>query len=98
MCIFGLTLCRPTAKSPPQDILLKLEKEKPFGELSQESSNFVFKLGLAKLQSCLLMNGLVYDSSEVLLKLVGTCYYVISYLYMQLLPGFISFPNVAIYG
>lgn len=54
----------PTAKSPPQDILLKLEKEKPFDELSQESSNFAFKLGLTKLQCCLLMNGLVYDSSE----------------------------------
>lgn len=29
---------------------------------------FVFKLGLAKLQCCLLMNGLVFDSNQVLLK------------------------------
>ncbi|CDO97566.1 unnamed protein product [Coffea canephora] len=54
----------PSAKTPPQDILLKLEKEKTYHELSQESSMFVFKLGLAKLQCCLLMNGLVYDSNE----------------------------------
>ncbi|KAK9286489.1 hypothetical protein L1049_014887 [Liquidambar formosana] len=54
----------PKAKSPPQDILLKLEKEQTFNELSRESSLFVFKLGLSKLQCCLLMNGLVYDSSE----------------------------------
>eukprot|EP00257_Ricinus_communis_P021573 XP_015581097.1 UDP-glucose:glycoprotein glucosyltransferase isoform X1 [Ricinus communis] len=51
-------------KSPPQDILLKLEKEKEFKELSQESSVAVFKLGLYKLQCCLLMNGLVSDSRE----------------------------------
>lgn len=62
-----LCFCRPKAKSPPQDLLLKLEKEQTFKELSQESSMFVFRLGLAKLQCCLLMNGLVYDSSEVLL-------------------------------
>ncbi|XP_068312697.1 UDP-glucose:glycoprotein glucosyltransferase-like [Pyrus communis] len=54
----------PKAKSPPQDLLLKLEKEQTFKELSQESSMFVFKLGLAKLQCCLLMNGLVLDSNE----------------------------------
>ncbi|KAJ9158912.1 hypothetical protein P3X46_024455 [Hevea brasiliensis] len=54
----------PQATSPPQDILLKLEKEKTNNELSQESSMFVFKLGLYKLKSCLLMNGLVFDSSE----------------------------------
>jgi hypothetical protein len=29
---------------------------------------FVFKLGVAKLQCCLLINGLVFDSNEVLLK------------------------------
>ncbi|GLU02935.1 hypothetical protein SLE2022_201650 [Rubroshorea leprosula] len=51
-------------KSPPQDILLKLEKEQTFKELSQESSMFVFKLGLAKLRCSLLMNGLVFDSTE----------------------------------
>ncbi|KAL3515635.1 hypothetical protein ACH5RR_022537 [Cinchona calisaya] len=54
----------PSAKTPPQDTLLKLEKEKIFNELSRESSSFVFKLGLAKLQCCLLMNGLVYDTNE----------------------------------
>ncbi|XVF67689.1 hypothetical protein PTKIN_Ptkin10aG0141700 [Pterospermum kingtungense] len=52
------------AKSPPQEILLKLEKEQTFKELSQESSFFVFKLGLGKLRCSLLMNGLVFDSSE----------------------------------
>lgn len=54
----------PKSKSPPQNILLKLEKEQTFKELSQESSLFVSKLGLAKLQCCVLMNGLVHDSSE----------------------------------
>ncbi|KAM7478863.1 hypothetical protein LguiA_027076 [Lonicera macranthoides] len=54
----------PNAKSHPQDTLLKLEKEQTFNELSQESSMFVFKLGLAKLQCCLLLNGLVHDSNE----------------------------------
>ncbi|KAG5548754.1 hypothetical protein RHGRI_014196 [Rhododendron griersonianum] len=51
-------------QSPPQDTLLKLEKELTFNELSQESSMFAFKLGLANLQCCLLMNGLVLDSTE----------------------------------
>lgn len=54
----------PKATTPPQDILLKLEKEKTYNELSQESSMFVFKLGLYKLQCCLLMNGFVVDSGE----------------------------------
>ncbi|KAM6554272.1 hypothetical protein CsatB_015034 [Cannabis sativa] len=54
----------PKAKSPPQDLLLKLEKEQTFKELSVETSLFVFKLGLAKLQCSLLMNGLVIDSKE----------------------------------
>lgn len=56
---------RSKVKSPPQDTLLKLEKELTFNELSQESSMFAFKLGLANLQCCLLMNGLVLDSTEV---------------------------------
>jgi hypothetical protein len=60
-------VCRPKVKTPPQDILLKLAKEQTYKELSQESSMFVFKLGLNKLQCCLLMNGLVFDSSEVIL-------------------------------
>jgi UDP-glucose:glycoprotein glucosyltransferase len=54
----------PKAKSHPQDALLQLKKEQIFAELSLESSIFVFKLGLAKLQCCLLMNGLVHDSNE----------------------------------
>ncbi|KAK8714348.1 hypothetical protein V6N13_149541 [Hibiscus sabdariffa] len=54
----------PKVKSPPQEILLKLEKEQTYKELSQESSLFVFKLGVSKLQHCLLMNGLVLDSTE----------------------------------
>lgn len=60
-----VSLDRSKAKSPPQEILLKLEKEQTFKELSQESSLFVFKLGVGKLQCSLLMNGLVLDSSEV---------------------------------
>ncbi|XAR56342.1 hypothetical protein NMG60_11036790 [Bertholletia excelsa] len=54
----------PKAKSPPQDTLLKLEKEHTFDEQSQESSMFVFKLGIAKRRCCLLMNGLVFDANE----------------------------------
>lgn len=54
----------PKVKSPPQDTLLKLEKEQLFSKQSQESSMFTFKLGLAKLQCCLLMNGLVGDANE----------------------------------
>lgn len=54
----------PKSKAPPQDTLLKLEKERTFDELSQESSMFVFKLGLDKLQCSLLMNGLVHDPTE----------------------------------
>ncbi|XP_072958522.1 UDP-glucose:glycoprotein glucosyltransferase [Typha angustifolia] len=52
------------AKSPPQDVLLKLEKESKYKEAAEGSSLFVFKLGLSKLQCCLLMNGLVHESSE----------------------------------
>ncbi|KAI3827826.1 hypothetical protein L1987_01912 [Smallanthus sonchifolius] len=52
------------AKTPPQDTLLKLEKDQSFLESSQESSLFVFKLGLAKLECSLLMNGLVHNYDE----------------------------------
>ncbi|XP_057538898.1 UDP-glucose:glycoprotein glucosyltransferase [Amaranthus tricolor] len=52
------------SKSPPQDVLLKLDKEKDFKDVAQESSLFVFKLGLSKRKCCLLFNGLVYDSNE----------------------------------
>ncbi|KAL3020683.1 hypothetical protein AAZX31_05G157300 [Glycine max] len=51
-------------KSPPQEILLKLYKNQKLKELSQESSKFVFKLGLSKLQCSLLMNGLVIDPTK----------------------------------
>lgn len=54
----------PKAKTPPQDALLKLEKEGTFSKESHESSMFVFKLGLSKLQSCVLMNGLVHEPNE----------------------------------
>lgn len=64
-CVF----CRPQAKTPPQDTLLKLEKEHTFKELSEESSLFVSKLGLAKKQCCLLFNGLVHDPTEVCIAL-----------------------------
>lgn len=54
----------PKAKTPPQDILLKLEKDQVYKEQFQESSMFVFKMGLSKLKCCLLMNGIVRDSNE----------------------------------
>ncbi|PWA75078.1 UDP-glucose:glycoprotein glucosyltransferase [Artemisia annua] len=54
----------PKAKTPPQDTLLKLEKDQSFRESSQESSLFVFKLGMSKLECSLLMNGLVHSSNE----------------------------------
>ncbi|XP_021717311.1 UDP-glucose:glycoprotein glucosyltransferase-like [Chenopodium quinoa] len=52
------------AKSSPQDLLLKLDQEKDFQDVAQESSMFVFKLGLSKRKCCLLLNGLVYNSNE----------------------------------
>ncbi|KAL0384582.1 UNVERIFIED_CONTAM: UDP-glucose:glycoprotein glucosyltransferase [Sesamum radiatum] len=55
---------RPKAKSPPQDTLLRLEKEQKWNELAQESSLFAFKLGLTKLECSLLMNGLVSETNE----------------------------------
>ncbi|KAL8061150.1 hypothetical protein ABFX02_02G069400 [Erythranthe guttata] len=54
----------PTATSPPQETLLKLEKDQTLSELSHESSVFAFKLGLAKMGCSLLMNGLVYEPNE----------------------------------
>ncbi|KAG7031006.1 UDP-glucose:glycoprotein glucosyltransferase, partial [Cucurbita argyrosperma subsp. argyrosperma] len=54
----------PKTKSPPQDVLLKLEKEQTFKDLAEESSMFIFSRGLSKLECSLLMNGLVLDSSE----------------------------------
>ncbi|KAJ1419971.1 UDP-glucose:Glycoprotein Glucosyltransferase [Sesbania bispinosa] len=66
--LYGLNILtifrRPKVKSPPQEILLKLEKEAELKELSQESSKLVFKLGLSKIQCSLLMNGLVIDPTE----------------------------------
>nr|CAD1836155.1 unnamed protein product [Ananas comosus var. bracteatus] len=52
------------AKSPPQDVLLKIEKETKYKEAAEESSLVVFKQGLFKLRCCLLMNGLVYEPTE----------------------------------
>ncbi|KAJ8425780.1 hypothetical protein Cgig2_020918 [Carnegiea gigantea] len=54
----------PKSKSPPQDVLLKLEQEKPSEDVAHDSSRFVFKLGLANRKCCLLLNGLVYNSNE----------------------------------
>ncbi len=67
--MFLFSCCRPKVKSPPQGILLKLEREQTYKERAHESTIFVFKLGLAKLQCCLLMNGLVLDSNEVLFQI-----------------------------
>ncbi|WOL04288.1 UDP-glucose:glycoprotein glucosyltransferase [Canna indica] len=52
------------AKSPPQDTLLKLQMELTYKEEAEGSSGFVFKLGLSRLECCLLMNGLVYEATE----------------------------------
>lgn len=52
------------AKSHPQDVLLKLQKENVYKQEAEESSRFVHKLGLYKLQCCLLMNGFVHEASE----------------------------------
>lgn len=72
-----VSLHRPRAKSPPQDTLLRLEKDQTLNELSQESSMFAFKLGLAKLECSLLMNGLVYEPNEVHLKITSASYILI---------------------
>jgi UDP-glucose:glycoprotein glucosyltransferase len=53
-----------SAKSHPQDVLLKLQKDNMYKEEAEQSSRFVHKLGLYKLQCCLLMNGLVHESNE----------------------------------
>ncbi|CAN6287994.1 unnamed protein product [Urochloa humidicola] len=53
-----------SAKSHPQDVLLKLQKENMYKEEAEQSSHFVHKLGLYKLQCCLLMNGLVHEANE----------------------------------
>ncbi|KAL0920817.1 hypothetical protein M5K25_009987 [Dendrobium thyrsiflorum] len=52
------------AKSPPQDMLLKVEKEPKYKEEAEGTTHFVYKLGLSKLQCCLLLNGLVHEPSE----------------------------------
>lgn len=52
------------ANSPPQEILLKMKSELTFKERADQSTIFVFKLGLSRMQPCLLMNGLVYGSSQ----------------------------------
>lgn len=62
--LFSATF-RSNAKSHPQDVLLKLQKENVYKQEAEESSRFVHKLGLYKLQCCLLMNGFVHEASEV---------------------------------
>ncbi|KAG6391795.1 hypothetical protein SASPL_149555 [Salvia splendens] len=54
----------PRVKTLPQETLLKLEKDQTLNELSVESTMFAFKLGFAKLECSLLMNGLVYEPNE----------------------------------
>jgi UDP-glucose:glycoprotein glucosyltransferase len=61
-------MCRSSAKSHPQDVLLKMQKEDMFKHEAEESSRFVHKLGLYKLRCCLLMNGLVHESNEVIIS------------------------------
>ncbi|XP_020594123.1 UDP-glucose:glycoprotein glucosyltransferase-like [Phalaenopsis equestris] len=51
-------------KSPPQDLLLKIEKEPKYKEEAEGTTHFVYKLGLSKLQCCLLLNGLVHEPSS----------------------------------
>lgn len=52
------------SKSSPQDVLLKLEKERTFSDVAHEGSMFVFKLGLSNRKCSLLLNGLVFNSDE----------------------------------
>lgn len=52
------------SNSPPQEILLKMKNELTFKERADQSTFFVYKLGLSRMQPCLLMNGLVYGSSQ----------------------------------
>ncbi|KAL8535987.1 hypothetical protein ACS0TY_011576 [Phlomoides rotata] len=54
----------PRVISPPQDTLLRVEKDQNLNELFQESSMFAFKLGLTTLECSLLMNGLVHEPNE----------------------------------
>ncbi|PKU85714.1 UDP-glucose:glycoprotein glucosyltransferase [Dendrobium catenatum] len=43
-------ICRAKAKSPPQDMLLKVEKEPKYKEEAEGTTHFVYKLGLSKLR------------------------------------------------
>ncbi|KAK1310475.1 UDP-glucose:glycoprotein glucosyltransferase [Acorus calamus] len=52
------------AKSPPQETLLKIEKDLELKQKADESSLFIFNLGLSKLECSMLMNGLIYETSE----------------------------------
>lgn len=77
-----IDICRPKANSPPQDMLLKIQREHMYVEEAKGSSLFVLKLGLAKLRCCLLMNGLVHESTEVsnfvsytVHPILNLCYY-----------------------
>ncbi|KAI5067704.1 hypothetical protein GOP47_0018232 [Adiantum capillus-veneris] len=56
---------RSRVKSPPEEILLKLEKGSDYEENVLKSTLFVYKLGLQELQPCLLMNGVVHTSTSL---------------------------------
>ncbi|KAH7387951.1 hypothetical protein KP509_16G050200 [Ceratopteris richardii] len=57
---------RSRAKSPPQEVLLKLEEGSDYDESFLKSTLFVYKLGLQDMQPCLLMNGVVQTSATSL--------------------------------
>ncbi|CAA7402965.1 unnamed protein product [Spirodela intermedia] len=48
----------------PRDTLIELGKDLSFKKEAEESSLFVFKLGLARRECSLLMNGLVFEATE----------------------------------
>ncbi|GKD98736.1 UDP-glucose:glycoprotein glucosyltransferase, partial [Tanacetum coccineum] len=58
-------------KTPPQDNLLKIEKDQSFRKSSQESSLFIFKLGMSKLECSFLMNGLINSRTDILDKFLS---------------------------
>ncbi|MCO5576449.1 hypothetical protein L7F22_030259 [Adiantum nelumboides] len=58
-------IIKSRAKSPPEEILLKLEKGSEYEESALQSSLFVYKLGLQEMQPCLLMNGVVHTSTSL---------------------------------
>ncbi|KAJ9552536.1 hypothetical protein OSB04_016581 [Centaurea solstitialis] len=79
----------PLAKTPPEDTLLKLEKDQSFLEPTQASSLFIFKLGVAKLECSLLMKDLSTITTSLyllyLLLKVAACSFVGHEFYVVLL-------------